>query len=168
MILQPDLLLQRFTAITRFPLDNPSLIPSIIPVIVGFLVLELYFGRYTQEELGWNTAVGNATMLVTTSLTLIYEERLLFDISSSGSIIAFTILGVGILILTLNFYHIWPKQLAFNVSSAFVIYVLVYLTMALTYSDIVLDSHTIAAAGLFFAALAILFRLIQYFETSAT
>jgi hypothetical protein len=166
-MLQHDIVLERFIEIVTFPLNNPSLIPSLIPVLVGLLVLELYFGRYTKEELGWNTAVGNATMLVTTSLTLIYEEGLLYDIQSSGGVVAFTILGVGLLILTLNFYHIWPKMLAFNVSSAFIVYVLVYLTMALTYGDILIDANTIFAGALVFIALFWMFTIIQSIETSA-
>lgn len=167
MMLQHDIVLERFIEIITFPLNNPSLIPSLIPVLVGLLVLELYFGRYTREELGWNTAVGNATMLVTTSLTLIYEEGLLYDIRSSGGIVAFTILGVGLLILMLNFYHIWPKRLAFNISSAFVVYVLVYLTMALTYGDILIDANTLAAGALVFFSLFWSFKIIQSIETTA-
>ncbi|MCJ7429449.1 MAG: hypothetical protein MUP66_03600, partial [Candidatus Nanohaloarchaeota archaeon QJJ-5] len=56
----------RMLDIVFFPFEYPDLLPSLTPIIVGMLVLELYFGRYTHEELGWNTAVGNATMLVTT------------------------------------------------------------------------------------------------------
>jgi len=167
MMLNHDIVLEQFIKIITFPLNNPSLIPSLIPVLVGLVVLELYFGRYTREELGWNTAVGNATMLVTTSLTLIYEEGLLYDVRSSGGVVAFTILGVGLFILTLNFYHIWPARLAFNVSSAFIVYVLVYITIALTYGDILIDTNTIFASALVFIALFWVFTIIQFIETSA-
>lgn len=156
-----DTVLMRFMDILLFPHMHRDLIPSLIPVIVGLFVLEFYFGRYKREELGWNTAVGNATMLVTTALTLIYQLDLYNNPTSNEAIVALFILGFGGLMLVLNFYHVWPKVIAFNVSSAFTVYVLVYITMALTYSDVPIDSNTVAAAGLFFFALAMFFRTIQ-------
>lgn len=156
-----DTVLQRFLDVLLFPHLHRDLIPSLIPVIVGLFVLEFYFGRYKQEELGWNTAVGNATMLVTTALTLIYQLELYLVPFSGDALVAFSILGFGGLMLLLNFYHIWPKMIAFNISSAFTVYALVYMTMALTYSDIPIDSNTVAAAGLFFFALAMFFRTVQ-------
>jgi len=111
------------------------------------------FGRYKREELGWNTAVGNATMLVTTALTLIYQLELYLAPTSNEALVALFILGFGGLMLTLNFYHVWPKIVAFNISSAFTVYALVYVTMALTYGDVPINTNTLAAAGLFFVEL---------------
>lgn len=156
-----DVVLERFLAILLFPQQHPDLIPSLLPVVVGMFVLEFYFGRYKQEELGWNTAVGNATMLVTTALTLIYQLKLHLRPTTGEALVAFSIFLVGGIVLTLNFYHLWPKMIAFNISSAFTVYALVYLTMALTYSSIPIDTDTLAAATLFFFALAMFFKTIK-------
>jgi len=156
-----DTIIERFMEILLFPYSHQDLLPSLIPVIVGLFVLEFYFGRYKREELGWNTAVGNATMLVTTALTLIYQLELYLAPTSNEALVALFILGFGGLMLTLNFYHVWPKIVAFNISSAFTVYALVYVTMALTYGDVPINTNTLAAAGLFFFALAMFFRTIQ-------
>lgn len=165
-MIETAILLERLWQISSFPFNNPELIPSLIPVFVGFIVLELYFGRYEYEELGWNTAVGNATMLVTTGLTLIYDLQLYLDFSSQKSIVAYSILTIGLLMLILNFYHLWPKKIAFNISSATVIYLLGYLGISLTYGQIPLDQNTLISAGAFSLSIIILFTIIQKLETT--
>ncbi|MDY6778267.1 MAG: hypothetical protein SVU32_06365, partial [Candidatus Nanohaloarchaea archaeon] len=164
--IEPARVLDHMYEILVFPLNNPEVVPSLIPILVGLVVLEIYFGRHVYEELGWNTALGNATMLVTTALTLIHDLKLWKTPYSNESYVAYTIIIVGLIIVILNFYHIWPKEIAFGVSSALIMYTLAYLTIALTYGDIFVTEETIVAAFLFLAGTTIVFKTIQHFETS--
>lgn len=157
----------RLLDIILFPIEYPDLLPSLIPILVGFLVLELYFGRYTREELGWNTAVGNATMLVTTGLVLLLELDLASQIGSSEARVAFLIIMTGLVILTFDFYHIWPKTIAFSVSSAFMMYVLAYYAIFLGYSDTPITQETGVALALWFGILFGTFHIIKNLEVSA-
>lgn len=58
------------------PFQHPDIISSILPIVVGAIVIELYFGRYEQEELGWNTSVGNAVIWSTTGLNLLLTAEM--------------------------------------------------------------------------------------------
>jgi hypothetical protein len=52
MMITTDLIIERLWSILFFPFRHPDLIPSLLPVFVGVIVLEFYFGRYEYEELG--------------------------------------------------------------------------------------------------------------------
>lgn len=165
--MDPVTVLVRMLDIISFPFEYPDILPSLAPIIVGMIVLELYFGRYTHEELGWNTAVGNATMLVTTGIVLLLELDLATEIGSSEARVAFLIIMTGLVILTFDFYHIWPKTLAFNMSSAFVMYLLAYYAIFLGYSDTPITQETGAALVIFFLLLLGIFEWVKGMEVSA-
>jgi hypothetical protein len=106
-------------------------------------------------------------MLVTTALTLIHDLELYTGLGSNQSIVSYAILGLGLLILLLNFHHLWPKVVAFRLSSATPVYILVYLTMALTYGNIPIDRNTVAASITFTVSLTIVFWSLQQLEATA-
>lgn len=156
----------RYIEILQFPANNPEYIPSLIPLFVGLVVLEVYFGRYEYENLGWNSAVSNSTLLLTTGLTLIYRLNLLEISQRPQFIVAYGILALGGVILLLNFYHLWPEFIAFNVSSSFVTYTSVYLAIAIVYEGMPLGYNTVAAAGGVLLTLFIVFRVLKAMENT--
>ncbi|MFB6088298.1 MAG: hypothetical protein ABEK36_00805, partial [Candidatus Aenigmatarchaeota archaeon] len=109
---------RRSVEIITFPANNPDLIPTILPLIFGVVVIELYFGRYEKEDLGWNSAVANSTMLITVATILIYERLYRSVPLANGLEVAFGILLVGLFILVMDFYHVWSEKVAYGVSSA--------------------------------------------------
>ncbi|MDY6778301.1 MAG: hypothetical protein SVU32_06535, partial [Candidatus Nanohaloarchaea archaeon] len=78
--------------------------PSIIPLVVGLLVIELYFGKYDLAHHDWDDAVANTTMVITSALTLIHDLKLWKTPFQGASRVAFGILGGGAVILFLNFF----------------------------------------------------------------
>ncbi len=155
-------IVDQYVQILTFPAAYPEFLPSIIPIFVGLVVLELYFDRYENETLGWNSAVSNATLIITTGLTLIVQHGILHPLSGSRAVVAYSVLAVGTLILLLNFYHRWPAELAFNVSSAFISYTIVYITIAVVYAGIPVSGHTLLAAGIVLVTVHVLFTSINH------
>ncbi|MDY6769585.1 MAG: hypothetical protein SVU88_01295 [Candidatus Nanohaloarchaea archaeon] len=158
--------LARFQALLLFPAEHPDFLPSLIPIFLGLVVIELYFGRYEREPLGWNSAVSNAVLLIATALTLIIRLNLLQAASGPRYIVAYSILVLGTVILLLNFYHVWPASIAFSVSSGFVVYTLVYIAIAWVYEELPLDADTTAAAVLVFTGFWVFFTALQHLERS--
>ncbi len=159
-----ETVLRRFYAIFLFPAYNPDLIPSVIPIFLGLIVIEIYFGKYQSESLGWNSAVSNAVLLLATALTLIIRLNLIGVPSGPRYIVAYGILVLGTVILVLNFYHLWPAVIAFSVSSGFAVYTLVYISIAIVYEHLPLDRHTAAAAVIVFILFYIFFGIIKRVE----
>lgn len=158
--------LEKYLQILEFPSTHPDFIPSLIPIFVGLVVLELYFGRYKYEHLGWNSAVSNSTLLITTGLSLIFKLNLMPHTPKSQTIVAWGILGVGTIIMLLNFYHVWPEELAFNVSSSFFSYTMVYITIAVVYTGMEPASTTFVAAGGVLLTFFLLFTGIKHMENT--
>lgn len=154
-------LFRRSAEIVKFPLNDPKLIPTILPLIFGIIIIELYFGRYEEEKLGWNSAVANSTMLITTASILIYERFFRSKPLTNGLEVAFGILLIGLFILIMDFYHIWPKRIAYDVSSTLPLYYTVYAAIAITYGEIPLNKLTLVSTGLLFIILLGSFKWIE-------
>ncbi|MFB6077283.1 MAG: hypothetical protein ABEK12_04095 [Candidatus Nanohaloarchaea archaeon] len=154
--------LDRFLTLILFPAANPEFIPTLIPIGLGLVTIELYFGKYAFEDLGWNSAVSNSVLIIATATTLIVRLNLL-DLPPAGprALVAYGILVLGLAILLLNFYHVWPPEIAFNVSSGFVAYTTVYLAIVTVYTGIPIDGSTAAAWGIFALGLYVLFKLLK-------
>jgi hypothetical protein len=182
----------RYFTIVLFPANNPEFIPSVVPLIAGLIVVAFYYGRYRDEELGWGAAVSNTLIMATTGIVLLYEiapdavtwqylqENLLAilgfltgaGLEASGAqprfMVAFGIILLSLVIVTLNYYHLWPKHLAFFISSGFTVYTLTYLTIAIVYEQIPLDRST-AFAGITIIFSSFLFvRTLKIFSNKNT
>ncbi|MDY6765976.1 MAG: hypothetical protein SVW77_01290 [Candidatus Nanohaloarchaea archaeon] len=159
-----DTVVQRFWRLVYFPVNHPEFIPSLIPIFLGLVVIELYFGKYTFERLGWNSAVSNAVLLIAAALTLIVRLNLLGAPSGPRYVVAYGILALGSIILLLNFYHLWPPVIAFSVSSGFAVYTLVYLAIGTVYEAMPPTANTVAAAALLAAVFYGFFTGLQRLE----
>ncbi|MFB6204184.1 MAG: hypothetical protein ABEJ75_00905 [Candidatus Nanohaloarchaea archaeon] len=152
-------LLERFV---YAPVRHPELLPSLLPVIIGGIVIELYFGRYKHESLGWNTSVGNAIIWMSTGITLLMNSAL----GPMERKAAYFLVGVGAFVGYMDFNHRWPESVAFVVSSAGAVYTLAYLTVVIVRTGIPITGTTLKAAAIFFFGVNIVFRVIQSFETA--
>lgn len=154
-------IIQRAWKILTVPKNNPNLIPTVIPLVIGVLIIELYFGRYEKEELGWNSAVANSTLLIAVASIIIYESVFEKTITESNIMIALGILVLGLLLLTLDFFHIWPRKIAFGVSSALFIYYIVYLAIAFSYGEIPFNRLSVISSVLIFLIVLACFKWIE-------
>ncbi|QKQ98161.1 hypothetical protein GKQ38_01335 [Candidatus Nanohaloarchaea archaeon] len=145
------------------PIRQPGLLPTLLPIIVGGIVIELYFGRFTSEELGWNTAVGNAVIWITTGANLLFSSAL----TAGEKQAAYALIGIGGLVGYMDFYHKWPDTIAFLVSSSGIVYTLAYITVIFVKTDLNVNSQTLRAAAVFFVATQVVFKIVQGMETTA-
>lgn len=166
----------RFVDLVAAPYYHSELLWITIPLIIVLLLMEFYFGRYRKEELGWNTAVGNALVLLFVAMDLyrhLYETSAFKDffnfifLNAKGVFIATVIVAEGFWLLFANFYHILPKRFAFFASAALQINMTAYVAIVLVYSNLELDLATIIAAIILYFILLGFFALIHLIEPKA-
>jgi hypothetical protein len=176
-----QLVYQRALDMSNQPISNPDMLWILLPLLATMFLIELYFGRYKEETLGWNSAVGNSIVLFFVAVNLfsyLYRSGLLISVSFippqlfatalKKSIITFIILLESILLLFLNFFHLMPKSLAFGVSSAMIVNFTGVIAILLVYSDTPIDIVTLLAVLLIFICVAIFFKIIQALEPKAS
>ena len=161
-----DQVLERLIEIFQTPIKFPEMIWIITPLIITMLLMEFYFGRYKDEELGWNTAFGNSLVLIFVAVDLIrylYNNDYLFLIDTRNILVAIVIIE-GILFTLLDFYHLIPKNIAYGVSSKSPINFVALIAVIVVYSNLKIDLITILALLLLvfviYIGIAILYLLV--------
>ena len=165
---------ERVKEILLAPANHPEMIWIAIPLLMTLLLLEFYFGRYRDEELGWNTALGNSLVLVFVGLDLlrrIHGERFFSTVGiqtltsiSPEEIAALSIFAVGMIMILINFFHMLPKSFAFVMSSPLAVNLTSYLAITFIYSGIPIGMESLTAAFIIFVAAILLIDLIHLFE----
>ncbi|MBW2991264.1 hypothetical protein KY348_06195 [Candidatus Woesearchaeota archaeon] len=145
------LLSERFSQLVKAPFTNPNMLWIAVPLIITLVMVELYFGKYREEKMGWNTALTNALVLVFVSLNLFQfifrvEGEMFFKIFFNQAFyIAFSILLLGILLFFIDFFHLIPEALAFTISAHLPINITAYTAIVIVYSNLPLDFATVLA-----------------------
>lgn len=145
------------------PVRYPEILPTVIPIIVGAVVIELYFGKHTNEDLGWNTSVGNAIIWVTTGLVM----YLTTDLGTQEKYATFGLIALGLGISYLNFFHKWSSTVAFVASSSGIVYTLTYIFVVFVKTDMQFNNTWLKGAGVFLLGVIMSFKVLKWFETPA-
>lgn len=180
--------LERLIEIVTAPIVHQEMLWILFPAITTMILMTIYFGRYRNEELGWNTAVGNALVLIFVSLNLfeqaypqenplralssfieVLQEHALFSSETLPGIIAGSILVYAVLLLVLDFFHILPKNVAFFISSPLPINTVAYFGIVFVYSataqsPLALDGYTFSSFIVIFLLLYTILGIIQLLE----
>ena len=156
----------RFAELLQAPFSHPDMIWMTLPLLVSTLFLQVYFGRYKKENVGWNTALSNSLVLFFVGVDSIRFLIVNFGINGLfGNVLLKTLVVVfivlyGLLLAVFEFLHKIPSRIAFIISSPAAVNILAYLNLAIIYSDIPLDFVTVLASSLiftiFFGACAII------------
>ncbi|PIZ50913.1 hypothetical protein COY27_05515 [Candidatus Woesearchaeota archaeon CG_4_10_14_0_2_um_filter_33_13] len=155
----------RFLELLKSPSTHSEMFWIIIPLVMVMALMTIYFSKYTDEELGWNTALGNSLILIFVSMNLFRE---IFESTTPGSVQNFVDFGgatilvtlllvVGLILLFMNFSHFVPKKTAYIISSPLAINLVSYVTIAIIYSHVPIDTITILAAILLLVVLFLIF-----------
>jgi hypothetical protein len=59
---------QRFLEILSAPSVHQEMIWIVLPLLLIIVLMTVYFAKYKDEELGWNTALGNSFILIFVSI----------------------------------------------------------------------------------------------------
>lgn len=164
----------RLQELFQTPLTEPTILWTVLPLLITAFFLEVYFGRYKIEELGWNSAFANCISLlwVTTAvIRFMYELHgsllwTTWDFKGPITPIMLLIGALGLWALALaicNFFHILPKGVAFLMSSTIPVNVSAVLITVIVIGKFPMDRVTATAALIAFVILAIVFASIQAF-----
>lgn len=170
--------LSRVWHIMSAPLAQREMLWMLVPLLATIIFMEFYFGRYKEEELGWNTAYGNALILLFIGIDLFrrsYEPLgiTIREAITSGEpkiIIAIVLFGFALLLLLIDFFHFLPKKVAYIISSPAYINLLALLGIIVVYSkNIPLDWTTLAACivmlGVFLLIAQIIYWIIPSYHS---
>ncbi len=147
----------------RAPLEYPEILPTVLPLVLGVVIIELYFGKHDSETLGWNTSVGNAIIWIATGVSLLLTEELV-PVEQKA---VYSLIGLGVFVAYMDFYHKWSPSVAFEVSSAGVVYTLAYIIVVVIKTGMTIDQTLLKGAAVFFIGANLFFKIVQVFEPSA-
>jgi len=147
------------------PGKHTEMVWILAPLAATLILMELYFSRYEDEELGWNTAFGNSLVLIFVSASLIKNMFLQGLLSTNldpvklGTVIA--VLLVGFILTVLDYFHATPEKIAFGLSSRLPINFLAYSAILIVYGSLPIDMITAAGFIIVLLLVAIALRLIN-------
>ena len=162
----------RVFEILTAPFIHREMLWAVVPLIATLLLMTLYFGAHKSEELGWNTAFGNSMVLIFTSINLLqflYGEIDLNNLSFNiDTVVALGLMGEGIFLLFINFFHFLPKRLAYVLCSPVHINLAAAIGVIIVYSpDISLDIVTILAVVILYGTSLFTLSFIKFLVPSA-
>ena len=124
-------ILDGFKEIFSAPFRDSSIWWVLTPIILFWLVLEVYFGMYKGEKLGWNTALGNGLNLfwvVVISLKALFTKNL--ELFSIDKLIVVIVIAVySGFIISVSFTHKLKENIFFLFASPTTIYYLSGITI---------------------------------------
>ncbi|MBN1502727.1 hypothetical protein JW930_04225 [Candidatus Woesearchaeota archaeon] len=150
------------------PITHPEMIWISLPLLISLVLIELYFGKYSKEELGWNSALSNSMLLSFVGLDLF---RKLFTISGnklvfcSKILVALGVTTVGFAFLYMNFYHKLPKKLAFTLNSVIPTNLTAYFAQVLVYTEQELTLAALISFITIYLGTWLFFSIVHIFET---
>jgi len=168
--------LARLVQLVEAPLSDPQMLWSAVPLVIATLFITLYFGKYKQEEIGWNTAFENTMVFLFMALNLIRQMYYSGGVGSWDNVLTnkfyfFTtvvLAATAFILMIITYYHLLPKRVAFFLFSAPPINVSVYVLMTIIYTGVPADYITLLAAILLFIVIYAILRTIQAIERLAS
>ncbi|MCL6500519.1 MAG: hypothetical protein K6T16_00600 [Candidatus Pacearchaeota archaeon] len=171
------LIIDRSAEIMRQPAINSEMLWILLPLLITLFLMELYFGRYTKAELGWNSAVGNSLVLFFVGMNLssyLYSKNMLvgftdvpvtlLDVASQKTFIAFVIVIESVFLVVLNFFRLVSKRFAFGISSELILNYIGVISIIAVYSDLPLDLLSLSAVIFIFIVLVLFFWVLRAIE----
>ena len=141
---------------------------EIIPILTTIFIIEMYFGRYSDEELGWNSAVANSLILIYVGVNLLhylYLKQIFYF--GSYLIISIILVILGITLAILDYHHWLPKRISFGVSSVLPINFLAIFSIIFVHGELTLDLLTLYAAIILLIVLFSSVKIMHYVEKKA-
>ncbi len=165
-------IVERLFVLVNAPLADEKLLWVATPLLIATLFMTLYFGKYSKEELGWNTAFGNTMVFLFVSINII---QFLYYSGETGSwdnvlsnkfhlSVTLGLAASAFLLMLITYYHLLPKKIAFFLFSAPPVNVAVYVLMTVVYRGVPADTITFAAGTLLFLIIFAIVRAIQSLE----
>ncbi len=161
-----NLILQRLWEVMSIPFTDFSMLWEVLPLVITIIIMEMYFGRYKKEQIGWNSALSNSLVLIYIGSNLLHYLFLTNEITYANgyTFIALVVILAGLLLALLDFYHILPKTLTFGISSVLPINFLAYLAIVFVHGHLILDLNTLFASLILFLILLLLVEIVHLIQ----
>lgn len=165
-----SILWPRIVDIVTTPIDHRQALWSLAPLLITTFLMQLYFGRNKDEELGWNTAYGNSIALIYISIGLlkvIYDQygygfwQTLTPELTSKLLFIGIIMIQAVLLASLDLFHSLPKRFSFFISSLPSVFALALVAIVVVHGDIPVDRVTLFATLCIFLASIVFFALFR-------
>jgi hypothetical protein len=174
------LVFSRLWDLIAAPFRHGEMLWIILPLFFTLIVMEIYYDRHRDEELGWGSALANSLVLVFVAIDLIktsFDHATPWEVFSQCMVAAFTdaslevpsqvvllilFLGVlGIAVTIINYFHLLPRKMMYVISGHPPINFLAYFAIAIVYStgsahEIPFDMATLIAGALLFVILCLI------------
>jgi len=162
-------IIPRMIEIMIAPFVTPKMFWIVLPLLASMILMQLYFGRHREEELGWNTAFGNSVALIFVSvnlLQLLYNEYgySIFNLLNPPTVKIWPVIFVAALSISqmiINFFHLIPKRIAFFINSATSTNLTAYFAIVFVYTNIPIDFTSLITSFIILTALIYLFKLLR-------
>lgn len=149
-------LYERLVELLLAPTVIKEMLWIVIPLVAAMVLMEIYFGRYKLEKIGWNTAYGNSLVLLFISMDLIrFVVNNELIVSFSGALVVSLII-MGMFLAIFTFFHLFPENWAVGLDTKLPINITAYIIVVMVYSQAALTVLDITAA----LALAILIFIV--------
>ena len=151
---------EAFKVIVASPFTDFSVWWYLGPILILWFLLEIYFGKYKKEKLGWNTALGNGV-----SLTWINIEamRYLFSLQLGDFWLRFLVLAIvmiyGFFVIYISFTHKFKPAVTYSLAAPTPIYFLSVVVTLWGHGNLTLSLWVLVDLILLFI-LALLFFIV--------
>ena len=159
---------QAFLFMVEVPFHSKMMMWACLPIFANLLIMKLYFGIYRKEALGWNSVIANAMTLVwvgVSSMRYILERNFL-NFDDTKTILALSMLVIGLLIICVSFIHGLPEGFMYSVVSSQTIQFFSYMCVLFIYANMPFTYISAIAAGLLFVVIWLVFLAVRLFEPS--
>lgn len=119
-------ILTGFKEIFSAPLRDLSVLWLLAPIILFWIIMEVYFGRYKEEKLGWNSALGyglSMFWIVVISFKTLFENN--FELFSIDKLLfVIVVAAYSVFIIFISFTHRLKEKIFFLFTSPTMVYFL--------------------------------------------
>ncbi|MDP3916802.1 MAG: hypothetical protein Q8Q42_00770 [Nanoarchaeota archaeon] len=152
-------------------IQKKNTIEILVPLVVTLFLIQTYFGRNKDEELGWNTAYANCIVLLFVTAHLasyVYENYGLSALDGFGTAAYYKTLFVLILGLTalslmfIDFFHSIDERMSFLLSNNIFIVFLSFVSIVLVYTDIPFNRDTLVASVFILLTVVVFFYIFKW------
>ncbi len=162
----------RFLELLTAPAINPAVWWIITPLLITLILMTFYFGKYKEEELGYNTAIGNSIVLLFVGIDLLrymfYSEfppsLLAYQHRPFVALLCLLIIFEAIALAFSSFFHALPKKITYFICAPLPVNLQAYAIVAVVYSRITFDWFTLAGVVVLFFFLLIAMKLLQLLQ----
>ncbi len=148
-----------FVIITA-PFSNFKIFWTVLPMLAAWIVLEVYFSRHEDENIGWNTAICNGLMLFWAGLNILFSmttSRYVFQKFIMMSII----IGYAIFLVYISFTHRYSQKATFRFASTNIVYYFGILGILYAYDVILPTARSILSSVVLLCMILLTIRILK-------